>query len=731
MAQKEPFCAKFVNRSESESMSAFLLTGPQAEPLSVSDAKHFLRVEHDEDDSIIAGLIASARNQIEAHTRLGLLLQTWRVVLDRWPEQGRVKPRLGPLRALTAARIYNGSGVATPLEASRFALDLAANAIAAQGSPPLPGRSVAGIELDLEIGFGAEATDVPPPAPLDGERYVVASGASGAWAGQTHAIATWEDGAWRFLAPKPGWCVWSAADDAMLVYNGTLWRALQGGGGTPLGNPPSLGINSIAISPNLLSVHSNAALFDAIAAADGGTGDVRVQISKEAAVDVASVVFSDAFAGRAEFGLVGSNAFKLKVSDDGATFIEAFVIDQASGNLTLPRGLTLSGVSSPAQIVANQNNYSPAGLASASVLQVFSDAARSLSGLASGAEGRLVSVINVGSQPITLLDEGAASTAANRFALGSDLVIAAKQAALLRYDGTALRWYALTRSGAAASGGLLAANNLSDLSSKAAACANLGVREVLSANRTYYIRTDGNDSNTGLANTSGAAFKTIQRGVDAACALDLGIYAVTIQVGAGTYTGEVTLKSYIGVGPITILGDATTPSNVVMSTSGSCFAGDAILGLWTISGMKVLSTGGFGIIVTNGTSVNFGPMEWGACSTGHIGATTAARVRITASYKISGGGTSHIFASSPGTYVSSGGVTVTLTGSPAIGTIVNSNNGAGVSTVNMAWSGAPAAGTVPYNVSVLGFLVKGGQTIPGSGTPVGTIPGAAPYGLVA
>ena len=63
-------------------MSAILLTAPAAEPLSVAEAKAFLRVEHDDDDAMIASLIAAARNHVEALTRCGLITQTWRIVLD-------------------------------------------------------------------------------------------------------------------------------------------------------------------------------------------------------------------------------------------------------------------------------------------------------------------------------------------------------------------------------------------------------------------------------------------------------------------------------------------------------------------------------------------------------------------------------------------------------------------------------------------------------------------------
>jgi hypothetical protein len=297
------------------------------------------------------------------------------------------------------------------------------------------------LDAVVQIGVLDMTLATPPSSPADGERHVVAVGATGAWAGKDNTIATWQDGAWAFLMPKTGWCVWSTADSSLFVFDGSDWQSA--GGTNSLDNLAHLGVNMGASSPNLLSVKSNAALFDAIDAAGGGTGDMRIQVSKESSANTASIFFSDGFSGRAEFGLVGADAFKLKVSPDGSSWTEAFNIDQSSGNLTLPRGLALTGVISPAQITADQNNYNPAGLAAASVLQISTDAPRRISGLAGGAEGRCLIVINVGGQPVTLLNESASSSAANRLTLNADLTISAKQAAILRYDGTAARWQAI------------------------------------------------------------------------------------------------------------------------------------------------------------------------------------------------------------------------------------------------------------------------------------------------
>ncbi len=183
--------------------------------------------------------------------------------------------------------------------------------------------------LDAVVQIGVLDTDrtVPPTTPTEGDRHIVASGATGAWAGHAEAVAVHEDGAWRFLAPKLGWCAWSDADGALLVYDGTAWTDVAGAG-TMSGSIAQLGINDTASAPNLLTVRSNAALFGAVDVADSGTGEMRLQISKEGSANTASVVFSNAFSGRAEFGLIGSDAFKLKVSNDGTTFVEALAIDR-------------------------------------------------------------------------------------------------------------------------------------------------------------------------------------------------------------------------------------------------------------------------------------------------------------------------------------------------------------------------------------------------------------------
>lgn len=78
-------------------------------------------------------------------------------------------------------------------------------------------------------------------------------------------------------------------------------------------------------------------------------------------------------------------------------------------------------------------------------------------------------------------------------------------------------------------------------------------RVVLTAARVYYVRKDGNDANTGLANNAGGAFLTIGKAMQEVGKLDVGIgnyasYLAEIRVGAGTYSELVDLPQLTGAG---------------------------------------------------------------------------------------------------------------------------------------------------------------------------------------
>ena len=66
----------------------------------------------------------------------------------------------------------------------------------------------------------------PPASPADGDRYIIASGATGLWAGWDLNVTAWVDGVWMRLVPRPGWLAWVADEASFFVWNGSAWESV-------------------------------------------------------------------------------------------------------------------------------------------------------------------------------------------------------------------------------------------------------------------------------------------------------------------------------------------------------------------------------------------------------------------------------------------------------------------------------------------------------------------------
>lgn len=215
-------------------------------------------------------------------------------------------------------------------------------------------------------------------------------------------------------------------------------------------------------------------------------------------------------------------------------------------------------------------------------------------------------------------------------------------------------------------------------------------REVLTGNRTYYVRTDGSDSNDGLTNSSGGAFLTIQKAINVTAALDISIYNVTIDVGDGTYTSGVNVSGpWIGSGSVILRGNTTTPANVVISTTSANAVTVTSYGRLSILGFKVqTTTSGIGVAATNGGVVSVaGLMEYGACATAQLYAERFGIITIASNYTISGGSMNHVRALAFG-YVFNVTNTITLSGTPAFTIFANVDRTAQAEFASNTFSGS-------------------------------------------
>jgi hypothetical protein len=195
-------------------------------------------------------------------------------------------------------------------------------------------EAIRGLDALVQLAVLDRDLTSPPGSPADGERWIVAASPSGAWASHAGEIAAWQDGAWRFYAPQVGWFVYVVDEGALLAWNGSAWidalamaMALQ--------NLSLLGIGTTADATNPFSAKLNNALWIGKTVAEGGDGDLRYKLSKESAAKTLSLLMQTNFSGRAEIGLIGDDDFRFKVSPDGSTWYESFVISRSSGKLLL------------------------------------------------------------------------------------------------------------------------------------------------------------------------------------------------------------------------------------------------------------------------------------------------------------------------------------------------------------------------------------------------------------
>lgn len=190
----------------------------------------------------------------------------------------------------------------------------------------------------------------------------------------------------------------------------------------------------------------------------------------------------------------------------------------------------------------------------------------------------------------------------------------------------------------------------------------------LTAATTYYVRTDGSDSNDGLTNSAGGAFLTIQKAVDVATLVNNNGKSITIQVADGTYDAGATIigLATISAGAITIQGNTVTPGNCVINAVGSVafLISNSML---TIQGFKVTSSGAHQFQLVNQSIVTFGAMEFGSAGTNYtqISAASNVAIQFNSSYTISGGAAHHMNLSNGSVVLYNGAITATLSGSPA------------------------------------------------------------------
>ena len=65
----------------------------------------------------------------------------------------------------------------------------------------------------------------PPVGPAEGDRYLLDTAPTGAWAGNAGKIATYNGTGWDYATPAEGWYVYDIDSNARMFFSGAAWSA--------------------------------------------------------------------------------------------------------------------------------------------------------------------------------------------------------------------------------------------------------------------------------------------------------------------------------------------------------------------------------------------------------------------------------------------------------------------------------------------------------------------------
>lgn len=104
-------------------MTLKLITAPTTEAITLAEAKLQLRVDHNDEDALITGLISSVRELAEQITGRSIMPATWEVVLDAFPD-GDIELAMPTVLSVTSVKYIDFlTNVEVTLASNQYALD--------------------------------------------------------------------------------------------------------------------------------------------------------------------------------------------------------------------------------------------------------------------------------------------------------------------------------------------------------------------------------------------------------------------------------------------------------------------------------------------------------------------------------------------------------------------------------------------------------------------------------
>lgn len=144
----------------------YLISGPSALPVALDEVKTHLRVDHADEDALMARLMAAATAHVDGHAGVlgqALITQTWEVDASAW-RCGPLALSPGPVQAIVAIAITSpdGSAEAVPMEGYRIDAMGTVRPVSTVSIPTLPSEDHT-LTVRFRAGFGDTPAHVPEP----------------------------------------------------------------------------------------------------------------------------------------------------------------------------------------------------------------------------------------------------------------------------------------------------------------------------------------------------------------------------------------------------------------------------------------------------------------------------------------------------------------------------------------------------------------------------------------
>lgn len=128
---------------------------PASEPVTLAEAKLYLRLDGSEEDALVTSLISAARASAEHYLRKSLMTQSWSLTLESFAGNKAVLT-MGPVLSITSVTTIDEAGNETTLATTAYRLAGGSVVVITEGQ--LADRLV----VVYAAGYG-DAEDVPAP----------------------------------------------------------------------------------------------------------------------------------------------------------------------------------------------------------------------------------------------------------------------------------------------------------------------------------------------------------------------------------------------------------------------------------------------------------------------------------------------------------------------------------------------------------------------------------------